>query len=59
VETPSKAKGFTDIFETNGLSENSVISILETTAADGKNYNARFYNLDTSAPLRASFCIFN
>ena len=26
--------------------ENSVISILETTAADGKNYQTRYYNLD-------------
>jgi len=26
--------------------ENSVVSILETTAADGKNYQTRFYNLD-------------
>ena len=26
--------------------EDSVISILETTAADGKNYQTRYYNLD-------------
>lgn len=26
--------------------ENSVVSILETTAADGKNYKTNFYNLD-------------
>lgn len=30
--------------ESKGLK--SVISILETTAADGKNYPTRFYNLD-------------
>jgi hypothetical protein len=26
--------------------ENAVVSILETTAAEGKNYQTRFYNLD-------------
>jgi len=28
------------------LAEDAVISILETTAADGKNYQTRYYNLD-------------
>jgi hypothetical protein len=28
------------------LAKNSVVSILETTAADGKNYQTRYYNLD-------------
>ena len=35
-----------DICEENELDENSVVSILETTAADGKNYDTKFYNLD-------------
>ncbi len=26
--------------------ENSVVSILETTAIDGKNYSTTYYNLD-------------
>ena len=34
-----------NIFDEGELQENSVISILETTAADGKNYNTKFYNL--------------
>ena len=26
--------------------EDSVVSVLETTAADGKNYSTKYYNLD-------------
>ena len=39
-------KHLKNIFETGELIEDSVISILETTAADGKTYKTRFYNLD-------------
>lgn len=46
VEVPAISKHLTSIFETNELAENSVISILETTASDGKNYKTKFYNLD-------------
>jgi len=35
-----------NIFESGELIEESVISILETTAADGKNYTTKLYNLD-------------
>jgi len=35
-----------NIFESGELEENSVISKMETTAADGKNYLTSFYNLD-------------
>ena len=35
---PAISKHLTSIFETNELAENSVIPILDTTAADGKNY---------------------
>ncbi|MDR1666075.1 MAG: virulence RhuM family protein [Bacteroidales bacterium] len=35
-----------DIFETGELQENSVVSKMEITAADGKSYNTTFYNLD-------------
>ena len=35
-----------NIFDTGELSEKSVISILETTAADGKSYKTSFYSLD-------------
>ena len=30
----------------HSLSEDSVISKMETTTADGKSYNTQFYNLD-------------
>ena len=46
VGVPAINKHLTNIFESNELDENSVISILETTAADGKNYKTKFYNLD-------------
>jgi hypothetical protein len=36
-----------NIFESGELQEDSVISILETTADDGKKYPTKFYNLDT------------
>lgn len=46
VGVPAINKHLTNIFESNELVENSVVSILETTAADGKNYKTKFYNLD-------------
>jgi hypothetical protein len=35
-----------NIFSENELEENSVVREFRTTAADGKNYNTTFYNLD-------------
>ena len=46
VKTPAVNKHLKNIFESDELAEDSVISILETTAADGKNYQTRYYNLD-------------
>ncbi len=46
VGVPAISKHLKNIFESGELSENSVISKMETTAADGKNYNTTFYNLD-------------
>jgi len=46
VKVPAVNKHLKNIFESGELSEDSVISILETTAADGKRYQTRFYNLD-------------
>ncbi|MFN3640908.1 MAG: virulence RhuM family protein, partial [Flavobacterium sp.] len=46
VGVPAINKHLSNIFESKELEENSVISILETTAADGKNYKTKFYNLD-------------
>lgn len=39
-------KHLKNIFNSNELEENSVCSILELTAADGKNYKTKVYNLD-------------
>ena len=46
VKVPAINKHLKNIFESGELAEDSVISILETTAADGKNYQTRYYNLD-------------
>jgi hypothetical protein len=40
------SKHLKNIFETGELQEDAVISKMETTAADGKNYVTAFYNLD-------------
>ena len=41
------SKHLKNIFEEGELKEDSVVSILETTANDGKNYKIKYYNLDT------------
>jgi hypothetical protein len=37
VNTPAVSRHLKNIFESGELAEDSVVSILETTAADGKN----------------------
>jgi hypothetical protein len=46
VKLSAISRHLTNIFETKELEENSVISILETTATDGKNYKTSYYSLD-------------
>jgi hypothetical protein len=46
VQRPAITKHLKNIFESGELQEDSVSSILEHTAEDGKNYNTTFYNLD-------------
>ena len=46
VQRPAITKHLRNIFESGELEENSVSSILEHTASDGKNYKTQFYNLD-------------
>ena len=46
VKQPAIAKHLKNIFESGELLENSVHSILEYTANDGKKYQTKFYNLD-------------
>ncbi|KAF0178387.1 MAG: hypothetical protein FD161_1936 [Limisphaerales bacterium] len=46
VRVPAINKHLKNIFESGELVEASVVSILETTAADAKNYQTRYYNLD-------------
>jgi hypothetical protein len=46
VKQPAISKHIKNIFLCGELIENSVYSILEYTASDGKNYKTSFYNLD-------------
>lgn len=46
VNVPAISKHLKNIFECGELEEHSVVSILETTAEDGKNYQTNYYNLD-------------
>lgn len=45
VKRPAITKHIGNIFSTQELDENSVCSILERTAADGKTYKTKFFNL--------------
>ncbi len=46
VQVPAISKHLKNIFDTGELDEASVVSILERTAADGKTYKTRYYDLD-------------
>ncbi len=46
VQVPAISKHLKNIFESGELDEYTVVSILETTAEDGKNYQVKYYNLD-------------
>ncbi len=46
VQRPAITKHLKNIFESGELQEDSVSSILEHTADDGKKYPTKFYNLD-------------
>ena len=47
VGVPAISKHLKNIFEEGELSADSVISKMETTAADGKQYTTSFYSLDS------------
>ena len=46
VGQPAISKHLNNIFKSGELDEDSVYSVLEYTAADGKIYKTKFYNLD-------------
>ena len=46
VQKAAISKHLKNIFESGELLEESVVSKMETTAADGKQYNTNYYNLD-------------
>lgn len=45
VNVPAVSKHLKNVFETEELKEKAVVSILETTAGDGKKYKTKYYNL--------------
>ena len=46
VQVPAISKHLKNIFESGELVEDRVVSILETTANDGKSYQTKYFNLD-------------
>lgn len=46
VNVPAISKHLKNIFKTEELIENSVVSKMETTATDGKNHKTEFYRLE-------------
>ncbi len=46
VKVPAITKHLKNIFASGELAEAAVVSVLETTAADGKRYATRWYSLD-------------
>jgi hypothetical protein len=48
VKPPAVSKHLKNIFASGELLESAVVSILETTAADGKTYATSYYNLDAT-----------
>ncbi len=46
VKVPAITKHLKNIFASGELVESAVVSVLETTAADGKRYATRWYSLD-------------
>jgi len=51
VQHPAITKHLKNIFGSGKLQEDSVSSILEHTASDGKKYKTRFYNLNAIIPV--------
>jgi hypothetical protein len=51
-QVPSIPKHLKNISDAGELVEDSVVSILENTAAARKNYRARYYNLDAIISVR-------
>ena len=46
VQVPAISKHLKNIFDEDELNKNSIVSKMEITAEDGKNYNTEVYNLD-------------
>ena len=56
VQRPAITKHLGNIFKTGALVEDSVCSILEPTASDGKKYATKYYSLDAIIPTHSRNC---
>ena len=52
VKTPAVNKHLKNIFESGEMAEDSVISILESTAAGGKNYQTRDWRVKSEPRIQ-------
>ena len=55
VNVPAISKHLKNIFESGELKDDSVVSKMEITASDGKNYLTQFYSLD--AIIAVGYCV--
>ena len=55
VRVPAISKHLKNIFEEQELNKDAVISKMEITANDGKNYNTEIYTLD--AIIAVGYCV--
>ena len=58
VKVPAINKHLRNIFDSGELDENSVISILETTAMDDINYHSQCYNLDAKLKAQQEYEVY-
>ena len=58
VQKSAISKHLKHIFDSGELRQEAVVSILETTAADGKRYSTKFYNLDAVLSVGYKIAIF-
>lgn len=56
VQKAAISKHLKNIFESEELIENAVVSILETTAADGTRYKTNYYNLGQHRTEKGTGC---
>lgn len=59
VQKAAISKHLKNIFESGELTEETAVSKMETTAADGKQYNTNYYNLDAFLQFNEEDVLYN